>query len=248
MKTNTRKILHENFHSATGIQRRLVKSSNFTYIYIIEILKKYIRPNTKVLDIGCGAGTIDFFIASLGVKVLGVDLSKKAVQSCIESSKVLNLNMATRFKVMDFPKEKPSEKFDYVLLFEVLEHLEDDLECLKRIQSLLKKGGILVLSTPSNEAPLHRLGLLKEFDRRVGHLRRYSVQELLSLLNTVGLDIIEIKPTEGILRNFLFTNNTAGNFIRVINKLNLSYSITTIDNFLLKIFGASDIFIIAQKK
>lgn len=107
----------------------------------------------------------------------------------------------------------------------------------------------MLLTTPSENAPLYRMGLLRSFDTKVGHLRRYNKVELTKLINDKGFKIQVFEIKEGILRNFLFTFKI-GNFpLRVINKLKILGDVFTVaDNILLKLFGGSNYYILAKKK
>lgn len=248
MNSQKNKLKHEEFHKATNVQNRIISDDNFTYRLVLEELKRYIKPNRTILDIGCGAGTLCFYLAKRGAKVAGIDISEKAISSCKQSANKLLLRRQTSFEVMNFPYETPRRKFDYVLLIEVIEHLRDDDLTLKKVFLLLKDGGIAIITTPSKNAPLYKLGLANKFDKRVGHLRRYDTKELVKKCEKNGFQVIDLKKKEGLIRNFLFINPIAGKFIRVINKLNLSNFVTIVDNFSKRLFGESDIFIIARKK
>lgn len=236
---------YDKFHKATTVQSKIINDNNFTYRIILKIINKYLTYPSNILDIGCGAGALALYYAGKGNDILGIDISQKAVDSANESAKYIGLQNI-RFKKMNFPKEIPDEKFDFIIFTEVIEHLEDDLLALKKIFSLLKSGGIVVISTPSKNAPLHKLGLAKDFDTQVGHLRRYTINELAHEINACGFKILETKKTEGILRNFLFLNPIAGKLVRFI-KFFLSDWVTWADNISLKLFGESNIFIVAQK-
>ncbi len=151
------------------------------------------------------------------------------------------------FEVLDFPRDKlRPNNYDVILLLEVIEHIEEDAKALQLLYSRLNINGILILSTPSKNAPLYRLGLTKDFDKRVGHLRRYREKELLDQIKSAGFNIIEIKKNEGILRNFLYTNSIAGNAIRFI-KFFIVDLISYLDNLSMLIFGESDFIVIAKK-
>lgn len=236
---------YEEFHNNTRVQSRIIDENNFTYKHILKIINKFLRPPKKILDIGCGAGTLCLYYAKRGNQVLGIDISQKAVNSANHSAKLLGLNNV-KFEKMDFPKRTPHDKFDFIIFTEVIEHLEDDKFALRKIYLLLQKGGIVFISTPSKNAPLHRLGMAKDFDKRVGHLRRYTLGQLMSESQKCGYTILETGKTEGIVRNFLFLNPVAGKFVRFI-KFFLSDWITNIDYLSLKLFGESNIFIILQK-
>lgn len=211
-------------------------------------MDRYITGQKKILDIGCGAGTVDFYLASQGHKVLGLDISERAVKTCGETAQALNLKDELNFEKLNFPDERPSGVFDLVICSEILEHLKDDKKAVEAIFNLLRPGGVVIVSAPSENAPLYRIGLAKNFDKKVGHLRRYSPEELGILIRKAGFVIRQITKTEGLLRNFLFLNPTAGKIIRMLNKIEiLSDMVTFVDRLTIPLFGESDIFIIAQK-
>lgn len=245
MCNNKNKQIYEKFHNTTSIQNKVIGSNNFTYKLLLNVIDKYIIGSRSILDIGSGAGTLGLYYASKGYDVLGIDISKKAIDCANESVKHLNLKHAV-FIRMDFPYEVPKEKFDFIIFTEVIEHLEDDNLALKQIFSLLKPKGIAVITTPSKNAPLYRLGLATEFDKNVGHLRRYTVKELVTKCKNAGFKILETKRTEGILRNFLYLNSIVGKCIRFI-RFFLVDIFLFFDKISMKIFGESNIYVIVQK-
>ena len=62
---------YEGFHSGTTAQHKIISSNNFTYRHVVHFIDKYLKRQMKVLDIGCGAGTLCFYIASKGNQVMG---------------------------------------------------------------------------------------------------------------------------------------------------------------------------------
>lgn len=229
------------------IQRKIISRNNFTYKSILYVIEKFLVSPGKVLDIGCGSGTIDFYLANQGNRVFGIDISRNAIKTCNKSSRVLKVNESCKFDVMDFPDKIPQGRFDFIIFTEVIEHLENDDLAIKKISSLLKPKGILVISTPSKNAPLYRLNLTKEFDKNVGHLRRYIIKELKDLCEKNGFDVIFVKKTEGIIRNFLFVNSIASRLIRFI-KYFISDIVIFVDNLTIPLFGESNIILVARKK
>src|SRR3990167_2332240 len=221
-----KKINYDIFHKTTSIQTKIINNNNFTYRILLKEINKLLDGHEKILDIGCGAGTLSLYYASKDHNVLGM---KKV-----------------KFQQADFPNKIPKEKFDFVIFSEVLEHLEDDQLALDQINNTLYPGGIMFLSTPSIKAPLHRLNLTKKFDKELGHLRRYSIEELSRLINKSGFRILEVKKSEGVLRNFLFINPVAGKFVRFI-KFFLSDVVTFVDNLTIPIFGESNYIVVAKK-
>ncbi len=240
------KKLYEKYHSNSGKQYRIISKKNFTYINILPILNSCLSKKVKsILDIGCGSGTISLYLASKGYLVKGIDISRTAINTCNESANNMLLKNV-KFEIVEFPKKIPNGKYDLIFFSEVLEHLPNDNLALKKINKLLNTNGTLFLSTPSKNAPLYRLGVASKFDRDVGHLRRYDVEELTEKLVRCGFTIKNIYKKESVMRNFLFLNPHAGKLIRFI-KFFLVDIITAIDNILTYIFGESQIIIIAQK-
>lgn len=241
-----KKDQYEAFHLSTSVQKKIITKNNFTYKMLLEVVDAYLQSGDKILDIGCGAGTLCLYYAQKGYSVSGIDISSKAIESAKESAKYLHLDANATFEKMDFPNEIPREKFDFIIFTEVIEHLKDDNLALEQIFRLLKPKGIVFLSTPSKNAPLHLLGLAREFDKRVGHLRRYTLSELQLKCKKQGFKILESKKTEGIVRNFLYLNPLAGQLVRFI-KFFLVDIVLFIDKISLIFFGESNLFIVAQK-
>jgi 2-polyprenyl-3-methyl-5-hydroxy-6-metoxy-1,4-benzoquinol methylase len=247
MRIQRKKIsLYESFHDGKKLQKRIIGDDNFTYGELIKILKPYLKDCHTILDIGSGVGTIDFYLAKKGKDVTGIEISTKAVNLAKKNAKLFNLSEKIKFIVAKFPDKVPSKQYDLVILSEVIEHLKDDSKTLRDIRGVLKPKGLLVITTPSKNAPLYRLGLLNEFDKSVGHLRRYSTDDLLNLLNNNNYQVINFGRHEGILRNFLFTNSVAGKILRFV-RWKISDIVTFADRIMLMLFGESNLWVIAKK-
>lgn len=245
MKNKPFDINYDIFHKDTAIQTKVINRNNFTYKIILNVISKFLQDNKRILDIGSGAGTLGLYYAKKGFDVVGIDISQKAVDEANQSAKYLRLKTA-KFIKMNFPQEVPKAKFDFIISTEVIEHLNDDELALRKIFSLLTSKGIAVISTPSKNAPLYRLGLAKEFDKRVGHLRRYTLLELVGKCENQGFQILEVRETEGVIRNFLYLNPVAGKAIRFIKYFLVDF-VLFIDRVSLRLFGESNLFVIVQK-
>lgn len=105
-----------------------------------------------------------------------------------------------------------------------------------------------MISVPSKNAPLVRLGVMEKFDKRVGHLRRYTLDELKILLEEHNFKVVYSRKTEGILRNVLYAFNFCSPIIRVANRFNMiSDTITFLDNITLSLFGESQIIVVVKR-
>ncbi|MEK7605453.1 MAG: class I SAM-dependent methyltransferase [Patescibacteria group bacterium] len=238
--------LYQAFHQDRRLQKRIINENDFTYRHLIRILKPYLPKVKKILDIGSGVGTIDFYLASKGKEVTGIEISKSAVELARKNAELFNLNKKITFINAAFPSKIPTKNYDLVIFSEVIEHLEDDAKALRDIRSVLKPNGLLVITTPSLNAPLYRLGLLNRFDKEVGHLRRYTLSNLISLVENNGYKVIQSGRHEGVLRNFLFTSKILGQSVRFIRG-HLSNLVTTLDSYTIPMFGESNISIVAVK-
>lgn len=249
MKEQNLKEKYEEFHKNAGMQTKIIDNKNFTYHIVLSFIDKYLHPDMKVLDIGCGVGTISLYIANKGNEVLGTDISEKAIKAAQRSAELLGIKNAS-FTTTNFLDTNFQEKFDFVVCIGVLEHITNDALAMEKMYKLLKIGGKLVLLTPLETDPMHKVRLRffgkDEFDIRVGHLRRYSKQRLVQLLESNGFKVIEIFLTEGFLRMFLFTTK-AGNRLLMFASLPMGRSLLTLlDNLSAYLLGASQIFIVAE--
>lgn len=239
------KLLYERYHGNIKLQKRIITINDFTYKNILNRIVEYVPSRGKVLDIGSATGTLSFFLASKGLQVDGIELSKNAVKYANLNKNAFGLNNIN-FVNTSIENFKTNKKYKLITCLEVLEHLEDDSKSLRTFTKFMSRNSILVLSVPSIKAPLYKLGLLNKFDKNVGHHRRYSMQSLKSLLRKSGFEVVEEFKTEGILRSLFFTNKIFGSLLkftkfRVFNNL-LSYC----DNLTLHVFSESQIIVICK--
>lgn len=243
-----KKRLYERYHSKRNLQDKVINNDDYTYRTLIALLNKYSFNKERVLDIGCGVGTIDFFLASMGKRVLGVDISKNGISVALRSSSNLGLENMVNFIVGDVSDLDINEQFDLIICSEVLEHIVDDHLIVTKMKKLLKKNGIIITSSPSSNAPLYKLGMLEKFDKEVGHIRRYTESEFVSLFESSGFSVLEKIKTEGIIRNFFFTNSFGGFMLRFLKRWPFSKLISFLDDMTIPILGESNIYLVLKKK
>jgi SAM-dependent methyltransferase len=76
---------------------------------------------------------------------------------------------------------------DAVVMVNVLEHLDDDVKVLMQLRESLRPGGVVALFVPALPS------LYSDFDRRVGHVRRYTKSTLGTTLSRAGFEVPEIR-------------------------------------------------------
>ena len=113
--------------------------------YIQNTLNKKKLKNLKILDIGCGGGLVSEGIAKLGADVTGIDFIEENIRVAKKHADQNKLEI--NYIVKDFEKEKIMHKYDVIIIFEVLEHLENWEKFLEKIQKNLKPNGALIIST-----------------------------------------------------------------------------------------------------
>ena len=92
------------------------------------------------------------------------------------------------------------DKFDTVLMIHVLEHIENDLDAMNHIHSLLKKDGFLLIQVPAYQ------WLFSSHDTSIGHFRRYDKKSLYKKIDHGRFEIIKMcyQDPIGILGSLLY--------------------------------------------
>ncbi|MGV6851250.1 MAG: class I SAM-dependent methyltransferase [bacterium] len=128
----------------------------------------------KILEIGCGTGGNLEFLSQFG--------SLQAVECDSKALLISQKRSIGQVQQGCLPDQLPEtlECADLIAMLDVLEHLEQDSNCLKAIQPLLKSNGSLLLTVPA--LPL----LWSPHDRACHHYRRYTKTNLLKTLDAAG--------------------------------------------------------------
>ncbi len=110
--------------------------------YAAYLLKHTVFPDKSFLDYGAGSGVLVEEMRKKGVDAQGVEFSASAREFCKEKR---------GFDLQDNLKHYADEKFDVVSMIEVIEHLTDLSETLKDLHRVVRKGGVLFITTPNRE-------------------------------------------------------------------------------------------------
>ena len=122
---------------------------------INHIIKKLnIKKNQKILDIGCGWGSLAIDIAkSAQCEVTGITLSENQFNYCVKKAKKLNLENQVTFKLIDY--RELNEKFDRIVSIGMFEHVGRKFykTFFKQIDRLLSKDGVSLIHTIGSVNP-----------------------------------------------------------------------------------------------
>jgi 2-polyprenyl-3-methyl-5-hydroxy-6-metoxy-1,4-benzoquinol methylase len=145
----------------------------------------------SLVDIGCGTGSFLSRARKEGLTVAGIDFSEKSLEVAKNKFKLDKLYCMS---IEEFI-EKRKDRFDYVTLFDVIEHLEDPLGFLIKIKSILAANGTLAIGTVNKNRKLDSLG---ECDMPPHHLTKWDEGSLKNLLDQAGYKIIfsKVKPLQ----------------------------------------------------
>ncbi len=157
------------------------------------------RPRSRVLDVGCGDGSVAERLRDLGCEVVGLDISPEAVTAMGE------LGMEAHQIDLDVDKLDDvlgdGEEFDVIVCLDVLEHTRKPAEVLGALLERLVADGDVVISLPNVTHADVRLSLLAgEFRYRdeglldATHLRFFDRSGVEELLAGCGLEMREFHP------------------------------------------------------
>jgi len=181
---------------------------------------KFVKENSKVLDIGCYNGKLKEFLKN--PEYYGIDIDKKMIFNL--TKKGINAKQA------DLNKDSlpfKNERFDYIFLMDVLEHVVDPRSLIMESKKRLKTGGRLIVTLPNDYHILNKVRFL--FNKHLtedpfapfGHLHYFPIKSGEKFLASCGLKIIKrvnlapVKPKiiPGFIKKFL-TNVFPQSFAR----------------------------------
>jgi SAM-dependent methyltransferase len=132
-------------------------------------------PGYRVLEVGCGTGNVLRLFKAICARgqVIGLDMFTEGLRFA-QQRKAGTL-------VQGDGRAAPfGECFNLIGLFDVMEHLPDDVQMLEELWRLLNPSGVLLLTVPAYSA------LWSYFDEAAHHSRRYEMKELERKLTNAG--------------------------------------------------------------
>jgi 2-polyprenyl-3-methyl-5-hydroxy-6-metoxy-1,4-benzoquinol methylase len=153
-----------------------------------------IQSSQRVLDIGCGIGAVAFDIAQKAdAHVVGIDFSERNILQ----ARAMYAHPLVEYRIGDALKELPGERFNVVILSNVLEHLPERSDFLRRVQQIIKPEHILI-RVPLFERDW-RVPLKKELEVEwrldPTHETEYTLESFEDEISSAGLrvDHLEVR-------------------------------------------------------
>lgn len=134
----------------------------------------FIKNEMKILDAGCGTGYGSNLLASKG-RVIGIDSNNEVIRYAKK-----NYGDKVNFLSGDITKlQFMSEEIDCICAFEVIEHLKNPIKFLAEAKRILKKNGIIFLSTPNKD--IHSP---HGYSSSPYHIKEYTYSDFSNLVNS----------------------------------------------------------------
>jgi len=106
-----------------------------------------VDPSLSYLDMGCGTGELTLAFAGLGAKhITGVDFLPRNIDRAQAYARELGTGEGVHFICRDLRAWSPDEKYDVLLSFDALEHIEDPETFLRKMTDFIAPGGSAVLA------------------------------------------------------------------------------------------------------
>lgn len=169
----------------------------FPLIMSIISLQNSNRSRLRILDIGCGNGSLSYLISQQGYEVVGIEDSESGIKfarSNFPSCQFIQSN------IYELPYSELEKSFDVVISVEVIEHLMYPGELIKAAKKCLKPDGKLILTTPYHGYFKNlALAISGKMDRHFtalwdgGHIKFFSVDSMKILLEREEFTDIRFK-------------------------------------------------------
>lgn len=163
------------------------------------VQKLELKPGQKVLDVGCGIGGGDFYMAeNFNVDVVGIDLSINMVSFALE--RAIGLNCSVEFEVADCTKKTyPENSFDVIYSRDTILHIQDKPALFRSFYKWLKPGGKVLISDYCKNAGTPSLEFAEYIKQRGYDL--HDVKSYGQMLRDAGFtDVIAEDRTEQFIQ------------------------------------------------
>lgn len=182
-------------------------------------------PNGRGLDLGCGDGRLTTILSEQVGRLTLVGLDVDPLETALASDEHLYEKVHT-CRADTIPEADSS--FDYVFSISVMEHIPTLEPVLRDVARVLKAGGRLIVTVPGVgfhrclRGPLFggssRAAYLASLDRRLAHLRYWTIAEWRRVLDAAGLRLIDARPilSRGEVRRWETVSRLTAGLLQVV--------------------------------
>jgi SAM-dependent methyltransferase len=164
-----------------------IEEEHFWFATRREVVRDALRESVPDLerralfDVGCGSGGLLQFLGASGVRLAG------ACDAYPESLALVQGRLPLPLLLVDEGRLPPlAPGYTLLGMFDVLEHIDDDVGTLRLLFEVLEPGGVLVLTVPAHPF------LFDEMDAIAHHRRRYRRPELRDKLRAAGFRVLRL--------------------------------------------------------
>jgi len=163
-----------------------------------QLRNKFGKTDIKIYDAGSGFGQYTYFIARklTPCNILSVDVKKEWIDDCKEFFRRKKIGNVS-FAVEDLTNINHQNSFDLIVCVDVMEHIKDDVKVFSNFYNSLKKGGFLLINSPSiyGGSDVHH----DDEESFIGEHARdgYSTEDLETKLHPLGFSTYKSKYTYG---------------------------------------------------
>ena len=169
------------------------KGDEQTYIKIIEKTKKYLKTSDIVFDYACGTGKIDIEIAGDVKRIRAIDMSFKMIDLAKRKTGERKIENIDYMQATIYDERLKGEPFDVITAFTILHLVEDTPKVIKRINELLKPGGLFISTTPCMGERKFSSTLLRLVSKigLIPNIRSFKFSELKDSIANGNFEIVE---------------------------------------------------------
>ena len=165
----------------------------------LKMWMKQAPAKPMILDAGAGYGQHSFWLNNHlpNAEILAVDVKEEQVADCNRFFTQIGAGEKVKFIVGDLTKFVQPDRYDLAISVDVMEHILEDVEVFKNIHASLKKGGMLLISTPSDQGGSDVHGD-EESSFIEEHVRDgYNIKEIEDKLRSSGFSKVEARYQYG---------------------------------------------------
>lgn len=209
MKFTGERIVPNTKEVEPTFQKKMLQEHYTRYLFASQFIK-----NKQVLDLGCGAGYGSDLMLKHGnpKNIKSIDISSEAIEFAKKHYETKELN----YYISDATKTAfESNSFDVIVCYELIEHLKEPENLIKEISRIIKKDGLLIISTPRK----------KNSNRSNFHVHEFKFEEFKLLLKKY------FKESDFLVENNIFASiiNKTGNIKGKIDD-SINFDIPGVDN------------------